>query len=187
MKQAQILLKSTLVAAAITALVGCSDKGLNKRTENYDTVSEGSASGVTSTITAPGETAPPLLGTAPMTATNLDTTTALTIDPTLAADLPGSVPAPPSTGYVPAGPPMDGSYTPGQTTITPPRSEPTISITPSRPRETPPPTETAPPTDTRPPVENVPDPDEDEPADDDDDEQPPPPSTDTTATSESTE
>lgn len=48
--------------------------------QQYETVQEGSASGVTSTIHGPGETIPP------MTGTNADTTSAFTINPALAAE-----------------------------------------------------------------------------------------------------
>lgn len=73
----------------------------------YETVQEGSASGVTSTIHGPGETLPPITGT------NADTTTAFTLDPnavppaggtpaTIAGTLPSSAPVyggAPSGGY----------------------------------------------------------------------------------------
>ncbi|HEV7425388.1 MAG TPA: hypothetical protein VGQ46_03405 [Thermoanaerobaculia bacterium] len=61
--------------AAIAFLVfGCSRSGkVQRNQQQYQTVQEGSASGVTSTINAPGETTPPL------TNTNVDTTTNLTL------------------------------------------------------------------------------------------------------------
>ncbi|HEV7572961.1 MAG TPA: hypothetical protein VGQ21_15790 [Thermoanaerobaculia bacterium] len=53
---------------------GCSRSGkVQRNQQQYQTVQEGSASGVTSTINGPGETAPPL------TNTNVDTTTNLTL------------------------------------------------------------------------------------------------------------
>jgi hypothetical protein len=61
--------------AAMALLVfGCSRSGKVTRSEQqYQVVQEGSASGVTSTINGPGETPPP------MTNTNADTTTNLTL------------------------------------------------------------------------------------------------------------
>jgi hypothetical protein len=65
-----------IVTLACTAFLvfGCSRSGKVQRSQQqYQTVQEGSASGVTSTINAPGETAPPL------TNTNVDTTTNFTL------------------------------------------------------------------------------------------------------------
>jgi len=63
----------TLAALALLVF-GCSRSGKMQRDQKqYDVVQEGSASGVTSTINAPGETKPPV------TDTSLDTTTAFTI------------------------------------------------------------------------------------------------------------
>jgi hypothetical protein len=65
-----------IVTLACTALLvfGCSRSGkVQRNQQQYQTVQEGSASGVTSTINAPGETAPPL------TNTNVDTTGNLTL------------------------------------------------------------------------------------------------------------
>lgn len=61
--------------AAIAFLVfGCSRSGkMQRNQQDYQTVQEGSASGVTSTINAPGET------TTPLTNTNVDTTTNFTL------------------------------------------------------------------------------------------------------------
>jgi hypothetical protein len=61
--------------ATIAFLVfGCGRSGKMQRTQqDYQTVQEGSASGVTSTINAPGEPTPPL------TNTNVDTTTNFTL------------------------------------------------------------------------------------------------------------
>jgi hypothetical protein len=64
---------ATVVCIAFL-VVGCSRSGkVQRNQQQYQTVQEGSASGVTSTINAPGETAPPL------TNTNVDTTTNLTL------------------------------------------------------------------------------------------------------------
>src|SRR3954453_8056906 len=69
------MVKKIVSFAAITFLVlGCSRSGkVQRNQQQYQTVQEGSASGVTSTINAPGETTPP------MTNTNVDTTTNLTL------------------------------------------------------------------------------------------------------------
>jgi len=65
---------ATLAAVAFLAF-GCSRSGskVQRSQQQYQTVQEGSASGVTSTINAPGETTPPL------TNTNVDTTTNFTL------------------------------------------------------------------------------------------------------------
>jgi hypothetical protein len=75
--------KMAVLAAAALLVLGCrnNDKGMRRGDQNYDVVQEGSASGVTSTISGPGETPPPtasvpLTGT---TGTNADTTTAFTL------------------------------------------------------------------------------------------------------------
>jgi hypothetical protein len=66
--------KIATFACAAFLVFGCSRSGKVQRSQQqYQTVQEGSASGVTSTINAPGETAPPL------TNTNVDTTTNLTL------------------------------------------------------------------------------------------------------------
>ncbi|MCU1246774.1 MAG: hypothetical protein JWN02_2684 [Acidobacteria bacterium] len=70
-------MKNNLATLLITGVcvVGCGRaKDMHRQQQNYSVVQEGNASGVTSTINAPGETAPPA-ATAPMTTTNVDTTT----------------------------------------------------------------------------------------------------------------
>jgi len=62
--------------------------------QQYETVQEGSAAGVTSTIQGPGETLPP------MTSTNADTTTAFALNP-------ATVPAPQQAQAIPAYPTGD--------------------------------------------------------------------------------
>jgi hypothetical protein len=69
---------ATLLFAGV-CVVGCGRaKDMHRQQQSYDVVQEGNASGVTSTINAPGETTPPT-ATAPlttsMTTTNVDTTT----------------------------------------------------------------------------------------------------------------
>ncbi len=75
---------------------------LTRDQKEYETVQEGSALGVTSTVVVPGEVLPPLTGT------NADTTTAFTLPTTLIpptdtqqpGTLAGTLPAPPPA-YVP--------------------------------------------------------------------------------------
>jgi len=126
---------ATLACIAFLVL-GCSRSGKVQRSQQqYQTVQEGSASGVTSTINAPGETAPPL------TNTNVDTTTNFTLpnNPNpLGNDTAGGsmASAMPATTTYPAG-------TPGMPPATRPRTAPrapvvtdTIgSTTPAMPRE----------------------------------------------------
>lgn len=68
-------MKRALIVLIAVALVGCGrgTSRLNRDQQQYDVVQEGSASGVTSTINAPGETTPPITGT------NADTTTAFSL------------------------------------------------------------------------------------------------------------
>lgn len=80
--------------AAAMALAGCGEKFRREKQIETEVVSESSTSGVTSTIVAPGEAAPPLAGTAPLTGTNADTTTAFTI---LDSNVPPSSTAGPGT------------------------------------------------------------------------------------------
>src|SRR5438445_2361232 len=66
--------KIAILAAIAFLIFGCGRSRKMQRTQqDYQTVQEGSASGVTSTINAPGETTPPL------TNTNVDTTTNFTL------------------------------------------------------------------------------------------------------------
>src|SRR5713101_8899682 len=71
-------MKKTLIylaaAATLAACHGGSGSLKRKDQQQYDVVREGQASGVTSTLNAPGEANPP-----PMTATNADTTSNFTI------------------------------------------------------------------------------------------------------------
>jgi len=64
-----------LLALALV-VVGCGRSGkMHRDQKQYEVVEEGSASGVTSTINAPGETKPPVTATD----TNADTTTNFTV------------------------------------------------------------------------------------------------------------
>jgi len=97
--------KIPTLAALALLVFGCSRSGKMQRDQKqYDVVQEGSASGVTSTINAPGETKPPL------TDTNVDTTTAFTIptnpnplgNDTAGTAMTSSVPAPAAAPVAPA-------------------------------------------------------------------------------------
>lgn len=157
----------------LVALAACGGSDKRNATEQaqFETVQEGSAPGVTSTIHGPGETVPP------MTGTNSDTTTAFSLNPNTVpvtqpagGTIAGSLPVDP---YGTPPPMTSGStYRPPVTRSTParsatPRSEPAQYQPPaeSTPAETeaPAPTDTAttppatstisaqPPTDTAPP------------------------------------
>src|SRR5713226_7362424 len=72
-------MKKTLIYLASAAVLSAAcHRGAGslprKDQKQYDVVQEGQASGVTSTINAPGETTPP-----PMTGTNYDTTSNFTL------------------------------------------------------------------------------------------------------------
>ncbi|HYS55677.1 MAG TPA: hypothetical protein VER58_18100 [Thermoanaerobaculia bacterium] len=141
----------------VLAAASCSRSGkMQRNQQQYDAVQEGSAQGVTSTISGPGETPQPLT-TSTVTGTNVDTTTAFTVPgtaTTTSTQQPGTIAStlPESTTGFPSG-------------YTPPRPRP-------RPRTPPPQTDTAAPpttTDTSGPQKNR-------------DDQKPPPPTHTTGT-----
>jgi hypothetical protein len=111
----QMTQKIATVACIAFVVLGCSRSGkVQRNQQQYQTVQEGSASGVTSTINAPGETAPPL------TNTNVDTTTNLTLpinpNPLGTATTGGSMAA--------AMPPSSPAGTPGMTPPARPRTSP---------------------------------------------------------------
>src|SRR5687768_17962579 len=100
-----------LVVVMVAACGGDGDQTARQNQGEYETVQEGSASGVTSTISGPGETLPPITGT------NADTTTAFALNPTglppattaqQAGTMAGTMPAP---APYPAGG-MSPSYNP---------------------------------------------------------------------------
>jgi hypothetical protein len=70
-------MRKKLTAAWIVVVLStaCGRSALQRDQKQYETVEEGSASGVTSTIQGPGETLPPI------TDTNADGTSAFTLDP----------------------------------------------------------------------------------------------------------
>lgn len=169
----------TLMFVALGVACGGDGSRRGGDPQSYESVQEGSASGVTSTIQGPGEVLPPITGT------NADTTTAFTIDPnaigTAPAPLPpnavaGAMPAPSSMGQAPMVPPAQtaasGQAARPASTASQPRpvtqpSQPTPSAEPREEprRETPPPptpaeptrtdtTGTVPPTNTAPPPES---------------------------------
>ena len=93
-----------VVLLVVVSLAGAcrNDKNLKRGQENYDVVQEGSTTGVTSTISGPGETPPPVTAT-PLTGTNADTTTNFTL-PTTQTDTTGGAMQQPNTiaGTMPA-------------------------------------------------------------------------------------
>lgn len=125
-----------LVVAAVAC--GGRDADANRKEAQYETVEEGQAAGVTSTINAPGETIPP------MTGTNADTTSAFTINPAVASNatppgtLAGTLPTQPygGAGYIP---PTPNAGAPAQTSIPRPMtsasSQPTYIPAPQRSEE----------------------------------------------------
>lgn len=134
---------SFLICSAL--VMGCGRSQTARRTEqNYQVVQEGEASGVTSTINAPGETAPPLTDTAVDTTTNFtlpDNPAPLgTQPPTMAGTLPPATTVP----RVSTQPPPMSSNSGPITTATVPPPQP-------RRRPIPPPTDTSS-TEARPPV-----------------------------------
>src|SRR5436190_936074 len=110
----------------VVGMAAChsNDKAVRKD-QQYDVVEEGQASGVTSTINAPGETPP--VTTPPITGTGADTTTAFNSTPGVmstagapAGSLAGTLPPPmpqrapaqqPQTTSQPAARPMTSSST----------------------------------------------------------------------------
>jgi hypothetical protein len=134
-----------LICAALAAGCNRSSKTAQRGDPNYQVVEEGQASGVTSTINAPGETPPPITDTAYDTTTNFtlpDNPAPLgTLPPgTVAGTLPTYTPYPATPRPRPAAPPPMSSAT-----APPPQAQP---------QPAPPPTDTAvtdevlPPTDT---------------------------------------
>ena len=163
----------------------------------FETVQEGSAAGVTSTIAGPGEALPPITGT------NADTTTAFSIDPNVASATPGAV-APSSgtlagtlpssaspmmgtTSYPRSAPPAMTSSTPARNYPATPQRQPQPRPLETDPPEQPPATDTSasgtaqpqpqqppPANNTNPPAEQKPPPQQE---DEEEEEEPPPPPT----------
>ena len=184
----------------VLAACGGDDRAKAAEQGQFETVQEGSAAGVTSTIAGPGETIPP------MTSTNADTTTAFALNPnavpptqpagTIAGSMPvdpyavppstvGGTSRPPATRTAPSRAvtqpaPQQPRYVPPPTTSAPPVTGTTTTTTTST-TSTQPPTDTVapPPTDTAPPPPPPPAAKPKKEAEEDDDEQtdtaPPPP------------
>ncbi len=130
----------------ICTLVGCGapEDGLARQTEQYQVIDEGSVSGVTSTIHAPGDLVPISAPTPELTATNLDMTTAFTIlDPSVTTADPGGF-DPTTVGTVAQPPAADPRATPVRTTN--PSVERPASTPAPTPRRTSTPTPTPAPT-----------------------------------------
>jgi hypothetical protein len=121
-------MKKTLIFPLVFAGfigVACGGKDEARRGDQkaYETVQEGSAAGVTSSIQGPGEALPPLTGT------NADTTTAFSIDPTVAS----AAPAPQQPGTLAgAMAPLQPAYQPSQPSYQPPPPMTSASSTPQR-------------------------------------------------------
>jgi hypothetical protein len=95
-----ILIFSLLVAGAV-ACGGDAGSNASQNQKEFETVQEGSASGVTASLNGPGENLPPITGT------NADTTTAFGIDPNAAA-----APSPSTVAGTPAPAPLYPGTTP---------------------------------------------------------------------------
>jgi hypothetical protein len=115
-EMSQMTRKIALLAAVLMMVAACSrSANVQRGQQQYEVVQEGSASGVTSTINAPGDTKAPVL-----TDTNVDTTTNFTL-PTNPAPL----------GTDTTGTSIAGSLPPVSATPSYPRAS-----APSRPRTT---------------------------------------------------
>jgi hypothetical protein len=132
--------------------VACSGDGARRGAQqnSFETVQEGSAAGVTSTIHGPGEVMPAVTGT------NSDTTTAFALDPNAVGTAP-----PPVTASVPTTTtPPPAAYPIPQTVAVPVRQPPPsrpVDVAPAQPAPRPPPdTDPAPPTETAEPTEPAP-------------------------------
>ncbi|HEY3056782.1 MAG TPA: hypothetical protein VGK31_12700 [Thermoanaerobaculia bacterium] len=157
-------MKKTLIylasAAVLCAACHRSSGSLQRKDQqHYDVVQEGQASGVTSTINAPGETTPPPVS---MTGTNYDTTSNFTLPQVSSTDTstqpPGTIAGTlPSTtgGTTMPGYPRDTPPRPRRVRPTPPTDTTSTSVEGAPPSTStvPPTTDTAPPppTDTQPP------------------------------------
>lgn len=148
-------MKKTLIFPLVLAgvsVIACGGDGARRSGDQktYETVQEGSAAGVTSTIQGPGESLPPITGT------NADTTTAFTINPN-AVPPPGAAMPPPGSGSLAGTLPAYSSPSPYPAPMTsssqpsPPRApaatpRPPVSTQPAQPQ--PQPVEEAPATET---------------------------------------
>jgi outer membrane biosynthesis protein TonB len=107
MKLNQVMIENRLRVALIAMFLAAAchrgSSSMQREQKNYDVVSEGQASGVSSTISAPGEIAPPVTNTGADTTSNFTlspnvdptATTPATIAGTLPSTGPTNIPAPP--------------------------------------------------------------------------------------------
>ena len=129
--------RMTLAILLAFAVVSCGrSKTMQRGQQQYDVVQEGSSSSTSTAISAPGE-APPPLSTAPLTNTNVDTTTAFTVPgTTVATDTtpPGTIastlPTPATQRPRPQTPPRTIASPPAQTPTNPPAATSTAPTTP---------------------------------------------------------
>lgn len=129
-------LVAMLGIVALSAGCGSREDGPARQTEQYQVIDEGSVSGVTSTIHAPGDLIPVKAPTPEPTGTNIDTTTAFSILDSLIttappAEVDPAFPAPPSV---------------------PPAAAPRVTPSSPRPPATPRPAPNPTPRPTRPPT-----------------------------------
>lgn len=155
-------MKSKLIYPMVLVLFATACGGRNgargtAAQQQYETVQEGSAAGVTSTIHGPGETLPPITGT------NADTTTDFALNP-------GAVPTPQPQASVGGLPPMQAYPTsvpptaplptpiarPSSTTPTPVARQAAPQPQPTTPQAEPQPTQPQPAEPTAGPAENEP-------------------------------
>lgn len=148
MKKSVILL--LVIALGLTS---CRQNKLRRDQRQYEVVEEGSASGVTSTISALGETPPPPLPA--LSGTNADTTTSFTITGTTATspEQPGTIAGTMpqgdvSVGYpgdtrAPSGQPRPRPRPPVQEQQPPPQPEPTTTYAEEQPPPEPTQTDTS--------------------------------------------
>jgi hypothetical protein len=167
-------LKLVLLAVVLAAACHRGSSTMTREQKNYQVVPEGQAGGVSATINAPGETAPPL------TNTSADTTSNFTLAPNVdaSATMPGTIAGTlPSTGPVTpfpqAAPPpprvIVTNTNPPQAQPQPPPRRKQPELPPPPPQQTDTSTTTAEPA--PPPTETADQPDQQEPQQ----EQPPPP------------
>jgi len=132
-------IKRLLLVGLVVWMAACrgNDKAVRKD-QQYDVVQEGQASGVTSTINAPGETPP--FTTPPITGTGADTTTAFNSTPGVMST--AGAPAGSLAGTLPPPMPQQSPVPPVRRRLPPPPADEPMPTTTA--------VQTAPPTDTAP-------------------------------------
>jgi hypothetical protein len=138
--------QTTNVLICLLLAAGCGRSNLQRGQQNYEVVQEGSTSGVTSTINAPGEQTPP--ATTSLTDTAVDTTTNFTLPDNpapLGNQTPNSIAGSLPSGAYPSTPPR---RRPPTTTAPPPPMSSGDTTTPmtTSPEPAPPAASAAPPT-----------------------------------------